>query len=211
VFGDNTRLRKHRGEHGQQAEAEVLSVKKQHWGPAQGGAGGDAWGTHQAYKLKLRVSPPGEPAFEVEISDAPLGVPEVGKTLPVLFDPKHHSKVVLDLDFLNRGFAAGRRERGAVSGPPADLAASIRETVRERMATPEAQRQAFHLGPETAGAQASGSSGGLEDLLAAASGAASNRQSDTLDQLAKLADLHGRGVLTDAEFEAQKAKILGES
>jgi hypothetical protein len=29
------------------------------------------------------------------------------------------------------------------------------------------------------------------------------------DQLAKLADLKNQGVLTDAEFEAQKAKILG--
>ena len=31
---------------------------------------------------------------------------------------------------------------------------------------------------------------------------------DTASQLAKLADLKGQGVLTDAEFEAQKAKIL---
>jgi len=31
----------------------------------------------------------------------------------------------------------------------------------------------------------------------------------TADQLAKLADLKERGVLTDAEFAAQKAKILG--
>ncbi len=30
----------------------------------------------------------------------------------------------------------------------------------------------------------------------------------TADQLAKLADLKGQGVLTDAEFENQKAKIL---
>ena len=28
------------------------------------------------------------------------------------------------------------------------------------------------------------------------------------DQLAKLADLKSKGVITDAEFEAQKAKIL---
>ena len=28
------------------------------------------------------------------------------------------------------------------------------------------------------------------------------------DQLAKLADLRAQGVLTDAEFEAQKAKLL---
>jgi hypothetical protein len=31
---------------------------------------------------------------------------------------------------------------------------------------------------------------------------------DSTDQLAKLADLKGQGVITDAEFEAQKAKIL---
>jgi hypothetical protein len=31
------------------------------------------------------------------------------------------------------------------------------------------------------------------------------------DELAKLADLHDKGVLTDAEFEAQKAKILSAS
>jgi ABC-type multidrug transport system fused ATPase/permease subunit len=32
--------------------------------------------------------------------------------------------------------------------------------------------------------------------------------SGTADQLAKLADLKERGVLTDAEFEAEKAKVL---
>ena len=31
---------------------------------------------------------------------------------------------------------------------------------------------------------------------------------DTLDRLAKLGELRDKGVLTDAEFEAQKAKIL---
>jgi hypothetical protein len=33
---------------------------------------------------------------------------------------------------------------------------------------------------------------------------------DPLDLLSKLADLHERGVLTDAEFEAQKHKLLGQ-
>ena len=32
--------------------------------------------------------------------------------------------------------------------------------------------------------------------------------SSTADDLAKLADLKAQGVLTDAEFEAQKAKLL---
>jgi hypothetical protein len=34
-------------------------------------------------------------------------------------------------------------------------------------------------------------------------------QNDMLDQLAKLGELHKSGVLTDEEFTAQKAKILG--
>jgi hypothetical protein len=33
-------------------------------------------------------------------------------------------------------------------------------------------------------------------------------QESVADQLTKLADLKDRGVLTDAEFEAQKAKLL---
>jgi hypothetical protein len=35
-------------------------------------------------------------------------------------------------------------------------------------------------------------------------------RSDPLDQLAKLAELRKSGVLTEAEFQAQKAKLLGE-
>jgi Short C-terminal domain len=37
---------------------------------------------------------------------------------------------------------------------------------------------------------------------------ASSEAADPLDRLQKLADLHDRGVLTDAEFAAEKAKIL---
>jgi Short C-terminal domain/Phospholipase_D-nuclease N-terminal len=38
--------------------------------------------------------------------------------------------------------------------------------------------------------------------------AAGTSGDDTADQLSKLADLKSQGVLTDAEFDAQKAKIL---
>src|SRR4051794_18290972 len=39
--------------------------------------------------------------------------------------------------------------------------------------------------------------------------AAAAPENDMLDQLAKLGQLHDSGVLTDEEFSAQKAKILG--
>jgi len=38
--------------------------------------------------------------------------------------------------------------------------------------------------------------------------AAGTSGTDTADQLTKLADLKSKGVITDAEFDAQKAKIL---
>jgi hypothetical protein len=34
-------------------------------------------------------------------------------------------------------------------------------------------------------------------------------QQDSISQLKELADLHSQGILTDEEFAAQKAKILG--
>jgi hypothetical protein len=37
---------------------------------------------------------------------------------------------------------------------------------------------------------------------------AASSSADTIEQLTKLADLKAAGILTDAEFEAQKAKII---
>jgi hypothetical protein len=45
---------------------------------------------------------------------------------------------------------------------------------------------------------------------AAAGGPSSADATDPLERLSRLADLHDRGALTDAEFAAQKAKVLGE-
>ncbi len=47
-------------------------------------------------------------------------------------------------------------------------------------------------------------------LEAAAPEPSSSSGPDTLEQLKQLGELHGSGVLTDAEFEAAKKKILGQ-
>jgi hypothetical protein len=39
--------------------------------------------------------------------------------------------------------------------------------------------------------------------------AAGSSGGSSADELAKLGDLKAKGVITDAEFEAQKAKLLG--
>ena len=47
-----------------------------------------------------------------------------------------------------------------------------------------------------------------EEPAAAAAPAPAEPAADPLEQLKQLGELHSSGVLTDAEFEAQKAKIL---
>lgn len=42
-----------------------------------------------------------------------------------------------------------------------------------------------------------------------AAGSGATAQTSTADEITKLADLHKGGVITDAEFQTQKAKILG--
>jgi hypothetical protein len=53
----------------------------------------------------------------------------------------------------------------------------------------------------------------LADMQAAAAqaaaGAQAGAQADPTEKLSRLADLHDRGALTDEEFAAQKAKVLG--
>jgi ABC-type multidrug transport system fused ATPase/permease subunit len=57
---------------------------------------------------------------------------------------------------------------------------------------------------ERAAAQAAQQQKAFDDYVKTTAGAGSN----SAEQLAKLADLKQQGVITDTEFEAQKAKIL---
>jgi hypothetical protein len=76
-----------------------------------------------------------------------------------------------------------------------DEAVARNERVMARVKDPETRRQQ------------------IEEMMAkvAAQAQAASPKPDVADQLTKLADLRDRGVLSDAEFETQKAKILATS
>jgi hypothetical protein len=81
-----------------------------------------------------------------------------------------------------------------------------------RMAVAKDEASEKVLDAVTANAPAAGANimiGGqrLDEMMAQAGGA--QAAADPTEQLARLADLHDRGALTDEEFAAQKAKILG--
>jgi putative oligomerization/nucleic acid binding protein len=145
--------------------------------------------SHNAMKdhctVTIRVEPEGEPAFEATAEAFLTIAPRVGGVVAVLYDPTDHSKLVID-------------------DSDAALRAAFTEDLRRRSGQPSGD-------PQTTGGQGrlviavNGQVQGLGSPAAAAPPAA-----DPLDRLSKLADLHDRGVLTDAEFETQKQQLLGE-
>jgi hypothetical protein len=140
-------------------------------------------------KLRLRVEPEGEPGFEVTIhhefrESRGEAVPMEGWTVGVLYDPSDHSKVVLDQN--------KTQIRPGLSSGEADKSQARRDQLIALAGDPAAMQQYI----------------GQMKAQAAAQGTAAPRL-ETVDGLTKLADLRDRGVLTQAEFEAQKAEILG--
>jgi hypothetical protein len=107
--------------------------------------------------------------------------PWVGMILPVRFDQGNRSRVEIDT---------------------AALRAESQEVMDGRRAAEDAAvQQAEHdVRPLGQASQAEAASTARGDA----------NSGDQVEQLQKLADLHDRGVLTDAEFADQKAKILGE-
>ena len=141
----------------------------------------------------LQVEPPGRQPYEatLKIERGGPSTPDVpGTRFPVLVDPGDPQKVALPPDptFTLPGGGTWQPEHG-LAGAIAE--ASRRGDAKQIMRlTAEAHAQAAKA-PTGAGTQAA-----TED--------------DTLSQLEKLGKLHDSGVLTDEEFTAQKAKVLGQ-
>jgi len=129
----------------------------------------------------------------------------VGSVVPVRYDPSDHSKVVLDVPALEarhaKADAAGKAQLDAQF-------ARLGEHSPEIGSGPGVQALAG-LGDLRAPLQMAAENPG--SVVNLSSGSSGPSASDPVDRLAKLADLKERGVLSDDEFAAEKAKILGDS
>jgi hypothetical protein len=184
-------------ENGRRASASVLEVGKRGMAITTGG-GQLVTDTEVSVKLRLQVEPTGEPAFVVEtkLRFPQLSIPSVGSRIAVVYDPDDHDTLMRDetpAAQLQSALA------GAAAGASPDRAAMIAK-VQQATASGDVQDMVANL-REQFGA-------GSILTLGGAGGVA---QEDPLDRLEKLADLKAKGVLTEDEFQAQKAKILGES
>jgi hypothetical protein len=208
MFGRNKRLERQLEEHGgKEAWATVLE-SKQEWASTGGVnvAPGHAGSLSIHQKLKLRVEPDGESPFEATVKQVfndthGWPIPQEGWSVTVLYDPNDHSKLVLDLDKMPVGPGVDR-----------DEARARHERAMARAQDPAARRQEIAEMKAAAAAQAQGAAA-FQEMLANAPDQARAAVPNTgvADELTKLAELRDRGVLSDAEFEAQKAKLLGTS
>ena len=197
MFGNKKGLeRKLREQGGTIAWATILASDEK-WRSARGGDTGFGGPTSitDHMKVTLRVEPDGEPTFEATFKQAfDSHIPRPGGRAKVIYDPADHSRIaIMEGEVYMPGMSVEKQQRS-------------RARVAEAMAAAESGHMAEYIEQRKAEAMRSGGlviSGGMVQSAPAPAAAAS-----VADQLTKLADLHDRGVLTDAEFQAQKAKLL---
>jgi hypothetical protein len=231
VIYKHGRLEKKLREHGRAAPAEILSMRREGRGSgfrAMRAADDDLTAGWTLCRMQLRVMPEGEPPFETTVRTRLNTFKYKGDVVPVLYDPADHDKVVVDYESDARATmenaaalrsaaqspAAKPAERG--SGFADDVTtfgkppAAVTETLAAIMRATESGDQAEVERLKAEFTQRAPGDPGTADQ-GVVGGPSANAPSDPLERLQKLADLHDRGVLTDAEFAAEKAKILSES
>jgi len=206
------RTRKKLEEHGKRAPAVVVEIADKGM-TVTSGSGQLVSDTEVMLKTKLRVEPEDEPAFEVEerMRYPQLSIPSVGSRLAVIYDPSDHDKVMLDSS--PEGVASQFVNVPGLEGTDLkDLMATV-EQARAQTNDPQEMARILQqqLGTSVNVQQQDSRSVAFGTAPAGFGAPAAQPEEDHVDKLAKLAELREKGMLTDAEFESEKARILGES
>jgi hypothetical protein len=185
------KLKKQLEESGKRANATVVEIAEKGMAVTRG-AEGVIGNTELALKAHLRVQPDDEPEFEVKkrFSFPQLAVPGAGQTIPVLYDPQDHDKIIVDYS-PEAQQSAGLAAAGIDPGQIGQL-------------MQQAQQMQAQAGQMQAGMP------GMAQVPGMTPQAPAQPQADPVEQLEKLAKLKESGALTEAEFEAEKAKILSQ-
>jgi hypothetical protein len=187
------KLKKELQESGTRANATIIEIAEKGMAVTRG-ADNVVANTEIALKTHLKVQPENEPEFEVKkrFSFPQMAVPAAGQTVPVLYDPADHDKIIVDY--------SSEAQQGA-----AFAAAGIDPSEIGQL-----MEQAQQMRAQAAGMQGMGQVPGMGQIPGMTPPAAAQPEVDSVQQLERLAKLKESGALTDAEFEAEKAKILSQ-
>ena len=151
-------------------------------------------------KITVTVQPDNGEPFEAWFRQVFTGLrPFKGWQCKVIYDPNDRSRIaVLENSITPPGIDHAKAERAAEIRSEA-MAAAASGNIAEFVESLKARAQSGELQGVT-----------IVDGRVISPGAPASKP-DIVDQLTKLDQLRARGVLTDAEFAAQKAKLLAES
>jgi hypothetical protein len=120
VFYKHARVERKLREHGRSAPAEILSMRTEGSGNSARGMlapDDDLTVSWTLCRLELRVMPEGEPPFEVTARTRLNTFKYKGDTVPVLYDPADHDKVVVDYEADARATMEGYERLHATGRP----------------------------------------------------------------------------------------------
>jgi putative oligomerization/nucleic acid binding protein len=189
------RERKRLEERGVRADATVLEIAERGIG-ISGNAASSQLDRELALKVKLRVEPEGRPWFEVEtrLRFPVMAVPGAGNRIVVVYDPEDPDNLM--------------RDETAIANMPMAAGGGLRP---DQIQSIEAARSMAQSGasPQEIIERVNAIRAAAGQPPAQVVGGAPAAAPDPLAQLEQLANLRDRGVLTEEEFAAQKARILG--
>jgi Short C-terminal domain len=137
------------------------------------------------FALKVAVKADGVQPFEASLRAFVHSYVSEGETIPVIFDPHDHGKICMDTESVARERDADREAAGALLQTRIDAFKAAGAVTPGTVIRGSEKADAFIVAEPEPG--------------------------DEIEHLEQLAKLHATGALTDAEFAAAKAKLLGEA
>src|SRR5262249_52745066 len=185
------RLTKELEANGKRANAVIVEIAEKGMAVTRG-ADNVVGNTELALKTHLKVQPDDEPEFEVtkRFSFPQLSVPGACDPLPVNYDPQDHDKIIID------------------NSPEAQQNAAFASAGVDPNQMSQLMQQAQQL--QAQARQMETNMPGMGQMPGMAPQAPAQPQADPVEQLEKLAKLKESGALTGCEFEAEKAKSIGQ-
>jgi hypothetical protein len=176
--------------------AEVIEAERTGWAVTRGNDG-IASNTTVRWKFRVMVRPEGEPAFEVRFKAAidQFAEPHTGSVIMVRYETADHSKVYYEAPSGIDGALAMLDAKRPGLSQTAVLGSSLGDLMRSAISDPKGLREQIQ------GMSAHHIPGVIMPQ--------SNIDQDPVSQLERLVALRDRGVLSNEEFELQKARILG--
>jgi len=196
MFGSHDRLEKHLRETGNKAPAVVIGSQETTTKTTSTSRGVDV-----VWKVKLVVRPAEQPEFEAEIKQyfRETTTPLPGAKFEALYDPGDHSKVGIDMEYLE---SIDPRPRQLKKSDPAAYEKRFDQKAqqwRESALLPQGISQTVALGAD----------GKLEPFLGPdGRPAVPQPGGDSVGGIQRLSALIERGIITGGEVEFHKQLIL---